>query len=119
VTVWERGANAPAQACKCRGPDASAGQIFYTGIFGNPYLHRLHLHRHRPATPPLSTAHAESHNLRTLMAVIDTPGQRAESAIGAISEDGGAQRPLTYCDSYRLPDMLLVACRSRLRVVGF
>jgi hypothetical protein len=31
----------------------------------------------------------------------------------AISQGGDAQRPLTHCDSYRLPGMLLLACRSR------
>jgi hypothetical protein len=42
-----------------------------------------------------------------------------DPAIGALTEGGGAQRPLTYCDSYRLPDMLLVAYWPELRAVGF
>jgi len=36
------------------------------------------------------------------MAVIDTSAQRAESALGAISQGGGAPRPLTHRDGYQL-----------------
>ena len=44
---------------------------------------------------------------------------RARIRQGAISQGGDARQPLTHCDSYRLPGMLLLACWSReLRVIG-
>jgi hypothetical protein len=49
----------------------------------------------------------------------NTLWQGTDSALGAITEGRGAQRPLTYCDSYRLPGMLLLACWLRkLRATG-
>jgi hypothetical protein len=56
-----------------------------------------------------------------LRAVDGQSGVTAASAesLGAISQSGDAQRPLTHCDSYRQPGMLLLACRPReLRAIG-
>jgi hypothetical protein len=45
--------------------------------------------------------------------------RRVQTRQGAISQAGGARRPLTHCDSYPLPGMLLSACSSReLHAVG-
>ena len=53
-------------------------------------------------------------------AVMSAPSPTVHSRLGAISQGGDARRPLTHCDSYRLPGMLLLACRSRLlHAIGF
>jgi len=64
--------------------------------------------------------HAEQDNLHAIRFAFGTVATRTESALGAISQGGDARRPLTHCDSYRLPGMLLLAYRSRvLRAIGF
>jgi hypothetical protein len=80
----------PRSTCSCGWP----ALISHTGILGSAYTYANcadgHLgpcagRRRGERHGPLSAAHAEPGNLRTLAAVTDTPAQRAESAFWSIS----------------------------------
>jgi hypothetical protein len=79
-----------------------------------------HCRRYRPSPERQpSGARPDPDDLHAISRPPDPRDARKYSALGALTEDGGAQRPLNYCDSCRLPDMLLVACWPGLRAVGF
>jgi hypothetical protein len=86
---------------------------------GNPSLcSRVADPTDQPAGPPCCDG---GHNRVISAQGTKAPARQSLTNIrqGALTEGGGAQRPLTYCDGDHLPDMLLVACWPELRAVGF
>jgi len=67
-------------------PRWAAALLFYTGRLGSAHSPRsaaqARLHW-PPRVDRSGAAHTELHNMRPLMTMIDTPTERAESAIGA------------------------------------
>jgi hypothetical protein len=65
-----------------------------------------------------------THGIEILPLAVRHPSLETDMTVrtwdfGALTERCGAQRPVTYCDSHRPPDMLLIACWPELHAVRF